>query len=197
MRRKGFTIVELLMVIGIISVLMGLVVTASSASIKSSRKHKTDALCTLVQAGLAAYYAQEGRWPTDICNNPSPRTNKEGSDRKNDPDKIVLKGSEVRECVLALVKKAKDNRPLMDISGLFVSEFEGRYGQNCYGLDFMQAIRGTKKSPKKLSSSSMHFGYPDESTGRFRHFKMVYSIPGDSLSVMKMDDDKEKATMYE
>ena len=199
--KKGFTIVELLMVIGIIAILMGIITTAASSSVKMGRRQKATALCTLVQTGLATYYAQEGRWPTSICNNPKERTNKEGprngSDWTTDPDKIVLKASEVRECVLALVKKAKDNRPMMDISGLFVSRFEGKYGQKCSGLDFMQAIRGTKQSPKKMSSNEMYFGYPDESTGHFRHFKMVYSIPGDSLSVMKMDSEKQKADFYE
>ena len=51
--KKGFTIVELLMVIGIIAVLMGIVTTAASESMKASRGRRADALCTLVQSGLA------------------------------------------------------------------------------------------------------------------------------------------------
>lgn len=196
-KKKGFTIVELLMVMGIIAVLLGIVTTVASSSIKASRRQKADALCAMVQAGLATYYAQEGRWPVDCCNNPTPRANKEAPDKKSDPNKIVLKGREVREAVLELVKMTKQNRPMMDVSGLFVSRQEGRYGQPCHGLDFMAAVRGTRESSKKMSSSEMYFGYPEESHGFFRHFKMVYSIPADTLSVEKMDDDKEKADFYE
>lgn len=197
MRRKGFTIVELMMVIGIISVLVGIVSTVASSSIKASRKQRSSTLCALVQAGLSTYYAQEGKWPVNICNNPSERTNKEGDNNQHDPNKIVLNGREVRECVLEMVKMTKMNRPMMDVSGLFVSRQEGRYGQVCYGLDFMSAIRGTRESSRKMSSSEMYFGYPEESHGYFRHFKMVYSIPADSITVTTMDDDKEKAEAYE
>jgi len=197
MRKKGFTIVELLMVIGIIAVLLGLVTTVASSSIKASRRQRSSALCALVQAGLATYYAQEGEWPVSICNNPRERTNKEADDNKHDPNKIVLNSKEVRECVYQLVQKTKDNKPMMDISGLFVSRQEGRYGQECFGLDFMSAVRGTRETGNKMRSREMYFGYPEESRGYFRHFKMVYSIPSDTLSVLKMDDDKTKADFYE
>lgn len=197
MKKNGFTIVELLMVIGIITVLLGIVTTVASSSIKSSRRQKAAALCAMVQAGLATYYAQEGRWPVDICNNPIPRKNKEGPDKTDDPNKIVLKGSEVRKAVYELVCMTKLNRPMMDVSGLFVSRQPGRYGQPCHGLDFMPAVRGTRESSKKMSSSEMYFGYPDEESGFFRHFKMVYSIPADSITVSQMDPEKEKAEFYE
>lgn len=196
-KKKGFTIVELLMVVGIIAVLLGIVTTVASSSIKSSRRQKAEALCAMVQAGLATYYAQEGRWPVDVCNNPSPRKNKEGPDKTDDPNKIVLKGSEVRKAVYELVRMTKLNRPMMDVSGLFVSRQEGRYGQPCHGLDFMSAVRGTRESSKKMTSSEMYFGYPEEGSGFFRHFKMVYSIPADTITVSKMDTDKEKADLYE
>ena len=98
---------------------------------------------------------------------------------------------------------------MMDISGLFVSKDEGRWGQKCYGLDFMQAatIKGMSEAKSRLRTAAtggsrltvanMHFGYPDPETGYFRHFKIVYSIPADSFSVMKMDSEKEKAQKYE
>lgn len=197
--KKGFTIVELMMVCGIIAILMGIVTTAASSSIKSSRRQKADALCTLVQAGLSVYREQKGEWPVNL---PTSRSNNEGSGGKTDPDKIVLSGEEVRESVRKLVHEAKQNNPMMDISGLFVSRQDGELngggnpaagggGANksrvkaAYGLDFMQAIKGTRRSQKRMKVSEMYFGYPDPETGYFLRFKMVYSIPTDTITVSK------------
>ena len=198
--KRGFTIVELMMVCGIIAILMGIVTTAASSSIKSSRKQKADALCALVQAGLSTYREQKGEWPVHL---PTSRSNNEGSGGKDDPDKIVLTGEEVRESVRKLVHEAKLDNPMMDISGLFVSREDGELpgaskgsggiGANetnrkvkpAYGLDFMQAIRGTKRSQKRMKVSEMYFGYPDPDTGYFLRFRMVYSIPTDTITVSK------------
>lgn len=191
--KKGFTIVELLVVIGIIGVLTGIVTTAAAGAVKNSRERRRDALCTLVQTGLATYYAQNNEWPVKL---PTARTNMEGTGYDNDPTKIVLSGSEVRTCVKELVEETRRGKPVLDVSGLFVSRQEGRFGQNCYGLDFMSAIHGTRKSSQKMKLNEMYFGYPN-SSGKFRHFKIVYSIPGDSMTVLPMDGDQRKATAYE
>ena len=201
--KKAFTIVELLLVMSIIAILMGIITTASSSSIRASRAQRASALCSLVQSGLATYHEQEGRWPIGVLNGDtvSPRTNNEAPGGRNDPDKIVLTGQEVRQCVLELVKRTKDGNPVMDISGLFVSRSNGEIsgsaiggdkGQNTgsrlragYGLDFMSAIRGTKWSREKMKTAEMYFGYPDPETGYFLRFKMVYSIPADTIIVSK------------
>lgn len=187
MMKKGFTIVELLMVVGIIAVLMGVVTTAASKSVQAGRAKRRDALCSMVQAGLAAYYAQNEDWPGSlgarVRNGNLSRTNKEGEDGKNDPNLFVLEGAEVREMVKALVDETKKGNPLVDVSGLFVSRSSGEPGDKGYGLDFMSAVRGTKNSKRKMTTNEMYFGYPDPSTGRFRRFKMVYSIPADTLTV--------------
>ena len=197
--KKGFTIVELMMVCGIIAILMGIVTTAASTSIKSSRKQKADALCTLVQAGLSTYREQTGKWPVNL---PESRSNNEGAGGRNDPDKIVLTGEEVRACVKELVHEAKQNNPMMDISGLFVSRQDGELSggagsgdkqqhenqvkvKAAYGLDFMQAIKGTRRTKKRMKVSEMYFGYPDPESGHFLRFKMVYSIPTDTITVKK------------
>ena len=183
------------MVIGIIAVLMGIITTAASTSIKSSRGRRAEALCTLVQAGLATYYEQKGEWPVTIS---TTGQQEDGKGNSKDPDSIVLTGAQVRQCVKALVDEAKQNNPMMDISGLFVSrepgELNGGGGQigqqtakvkSAYGMNFMDAIRGTKQSKRKMKTSEMYFGYPDPETGYFLRFKMVYSVPGDTITVSK------------
>lgn len=178
------------MVIGILAVLMGVITTAASQSIQAGRTRRTDALCTAVQAGLAAYYAQNDEWPEPLAgkirNGMSSGSNTEGYGSDTDTDVYVLSATEVRAMVKALVDEAKQGNPLMDISGLFVSRDPGEAGGKGVGMDFMTAVRGNKKkSPNKMTSGEMYFGYPDTATGHFRRFKMVYSIPTDQLTVKR------------
>ena len=211
--KKGFTIVELLMVLGIIAVLMGIVTTAASESIRGGRARKADALCNVVQAAFAAYYAQYDEWPGAIGQQISrgsigTRTNVEGYNYNSDPEKFVLTMNENDDCIREMVMKTKEGNPMMDVSGLFVSKDQGKFGEKCYGLDFMQAatIKGMSEAKSKLRGvtggkrlrvSDMHFGYPDSDTGHFRHFKIIYSIPTDSFSVKTQDTDERKARFYD
>lgn len=186
--KKGFTIVELLMVITVISILMTLVFASVKGSMSEARARHADALCRAVQSGLAAYHAQYDEWPEPlgswVKNDSIPdRPNRESEDGQHDPSKLVLEAAEVRQMVKALVDEAKKGNPLMDISGLYVSRDAGEGGGKGYGLSFTDAVRGTSKSRRKMNTGEMHFGYPDAGTGKFRRFKMVYSIPADGVTV--------------
>ena len=192
--KKGFTIVELMMVAGVIVVLMGIVTTAASQSIRAARSRRADALCNLVQAGFNSYYAQYDRWPGTIGERIAGGTvrsqgNSEGDDGSSDNDLYVLSGMEVRSCVQDLVNETKSGRPVMDISGLYVSRFNGEMSgdrvKKASGMDFMSAIHGTRTSQRKMTTSEMYYGYPDPSTGYFLRFKIVYSIPTDTFTVSR------------
>lgn len=187
MKRQGFTLVELMMVVGILAVLMSIVVASVSSSMKAARERRTTALCVAVETGLATYYAQTDEWPDPlggkVRSGSFSSSNNEGVQGRTDAEKYVLTANEVRQMVKKLVDEAKEGNPLMDISGLFVSRDPGEKGGKGYGMDFFTAVRGDKRSRKKMKTGEMYFGYPDRDTGKFRRFKMVYSIPTDSLSV--------------
>ena len=188
--KKAFTIVELLVVIAVIGVLLGMVTVAASDSVTASRVKRANALCAIVQTGLATYKAQKGHWPDSLqkkIDRGSYDSNDEGTvegtnNRKSNDQMYVLKPAEVRALVKALVDETKKGNPLIDVSGLYVSRKPGEWGGVDRGMDFMSAIRGTKWSKRKMKSSEMYFGYPDWA-GRFRRFKMVYAIPNDHLTV--------------
>lgn len=173
--KKGFTIVELLMVIGIISVLITITVSAISGSMKRARSQKASALCKLVEQGINTYYAQDpdnnGEWPVE------PKDSQGGS------DVYVYTASEVREMIRKVVEQTRKGNPMMDVSGLFVSKTSGESGTRGYGTDFLTALRGTKKNPEGISLNQMYFGYPDPTTGYFRRFRITYSPSTDSVSV--------------
>ena len=184
---SAFTIVELMMVAGIIIILMGVVTTAAAQSIRASRGRRADALYSLVKAGMNAYYAKYDEWPGSLGSQIANGTISPNGNRDN-PDVYVLSGMEVRDCIKALVKETKDGNPVMDISGLFVSRFPGELSGNkvkkASGMDFMSAIHGTRSSKIKMKTGEMYFGYPDPSTGYFLRFGIVYSIPTDQFAVM-------------
>lgn len=186
--RRGFTIVELMMVIGIIGILLGVVTTAASTSITQARKRKAAACCTIVEQALATYYAQKGEWPAPLG---TKIANGSLNGDASDPDTYTLSVTDVNSMMREIIKEAKEGNPMMDISGLFVSRSskepelkDGVYrpAKGAYGLDFMDAIRGTKQSKKKMTTSEMTFGYP-HADGGFMPFKVTYSIPADTMRV--------------
>ena len=203
--KRAFTIIELLVVMTVIAILMTLVFSSVKGALAEARARRADALCQTVQSGLAAYHAQYDEWPEPlgswVKNDSIPdRPNRESEDGQHDPSKLVLEAAEVRQMVRALVDEAKKGNPLMDISGLWVSRSNGEpantgsamggganrgAAQRGYGMSFMDAVRGTKWSKKKMKTAEMYFGYPETNSGYFRRFKMVYSISADQLTVRK------------
>ena len=97
----------------------------------------------------------------------------------------MLDPGDVDDMMRDILHEYKNGNPCLDISGLFVSRYDGRAGTRHLGLDFMTAIRGTKQDAngQKMTTSQMHFGYPESSHGYFRHFKVVYSKPTDQMKV--------------
>lgn len=184
MRRKGFTIVELLMVVGILSVLMTIVTTAAAGALKQSRERRADALVAMVQAGIATYYAQKDEWPG--FDGEGKTGNYKLGNGEIDPDRYELTDTECDNVMLELIRESVSHgaNPLLDVTGLFVAK-KGPVTSKTHGMDFMQAATRTKLSPQKIKVGDMMFGYPNQADGRFKRFRMIYSIPTDQLTVSK------------
>ena len=63
MKRKGFTLIEMLVVIGIIATLMGVMVASVSKFMKSAERARCQELVANTATALTALYQKEGAWP--------------------------------------------------------------------------------------------------------------------------------------
>lgn len=177
MKRRGFTIVELLMVIAIIAVLMGIVTTAAMSAMRSSRERRAEAMRTALQAAIATYHAQDSseKWPGAI------------EDLAHNGDTAVLSDSQAQDVFREIVKKSIGSvgaqNPIIDPGALFVARSGVMDGKG-YGLGFTDAIRGAE-GRQKIGVSQMVFGYQGKMTGRFHRFSVVYNGKTDSVTVSK------------
>ena len=168
--KKAFTIIELMMVIAIIAVLITIVVVVAKGAINDAREDRAEAIVSIVQQGIDVYHAQKGEWPILGLENKS---------SSSESNYYVLNESEVRQCMVKMLEECKNGNPMFDVSGLFVSS------DRKYGLDFMSAVRGTRRTSRKMKVPQMHFGYPNKSNGRFVPLKMRYIFAADQLLVDK------------
>lgn len=180
-RTAGFTIVELLMAIGILALLMGIVTTVASGAIRQSREQKTKALKDVLQNGLATYRAQNDEWPgklkawaTDGLPDATRRADALDSD---DYDKVL------EELVKSSVKA--DAVPLMDMTGFPVAPRSalGKGAQKVPSQTFSEAVKKNKKRGTTYRVSQLAFGYLT-ADGRFCRFLLLYNADTDSVTVM-------------
>ena len=95
MKKKGFTLIELMAVVAIIGVLLGLIMSAAANSIKVARKQKTATICKVVTQGILTYREQKDQWPGSFNPNSS-KSNNDGVNNRNNPDRLHLESSEIR-----------------------------------------------------------------------------------------------------
>ena len=173
--KKAFTIVELLVVVGILSVLITIVVVAASGVQKAAREKRAEAMRVSLEQGITAYYAQMGKWPQPIESKLSSMTESTYRFGASETDAIF------REVVgKAYGQGSGAKSALVDASALFVAKNATGSGK-VYGIDFSEAVK--KGSRRRISLSEMTFGYPDKETGRFRRFFITYNGKTDSVKV--------------
>ena len=167
MNRRGFTIVELMMVIGVIAVLMTIVTTTAMSSMRGSREKRTEAMKVALQAAIVAYQARdsEGKWPRPI------------NDLADQAETGVLSENDAQTVFRMVVQKS-----LVDPNGLFVAPSGVLDGKGS-GRSFADATNGKPPRRQGIAVSSMVFGYQGKITGKFHRFNIVYHAETDSVTV--------------
>lgn len=175
--KKAFTIVELLMVITIITVLMGIVTTATVSAMRSSREKRAEAMRIALQTAIATYHAQDSdeKWPGAI------------ESLANNGDTEVLSESQSQDVFREIVKRSIGatgmKNPIIDAGGLFVARAGIQDGKG-NGLGFTDAIKGSSNR-QRIGVSQMVFGYQGRMTGTFHRYSIVYNGSTDSVTVSK------------
>lgn len=184
MRRRGFTIIELLAVIGILSVLMTIVTTAAVGALRDSRKNRTEATKVALQAAIASYRAADrsGKWPGALETQAnSAKSGWLSEDAAQNVFRIVVQRS---------TGESGQMLPLIDPSGLFVAPTGAKDGTTV-GLTFNEARQGTEKR-QKIGVARMLFGHPGKSSGRFHRFNIYYNAATDSAVVSECCKECQK-----
>lgn len=73
-KNQGFTLLELLMVIGIIAVLSMLVMGATAYVTRVAREKRVTMSCTVLETAIQAYHAEYNEWPGGEPENPDKTT---------------------------------------------------------------------------------------------------------------------------
>jgi prepilin-type N-terminal cleavage/methylation domain-containing protein len=181
MKRQGFTIVELLMVIGILAVLLGIITTAATASIRQARTRRANAMKQTLQNGVMAYRQLKDKWPGKL---------EDWAEQQNKGTVGYLSNGDYDKVMQELLKNSAGKSVkvrVMDPVGLLVMGATGTDGKSG-GVDFRSAA--TKNGPyaKRMSTSEMTVIYLKKESGKAYRYVIEYNAESDSVTVMTQDD---------
>lgn len=183
--KRGFTIVELMVSVGIIAILLTIVIVAARGSLGKAREHRTEAMRVALEQAIAAYYAQAGEWPHAIEARIDSIRGNSYTFTESETDSIF------REVVAKALGGAKGEKAtLVDVSALFVAKTaELRKGEKKWcahcgpGCDFSELQSKGARVQDLVGQYS--FGYPCTDHGRFCRFGIRYNVKSDAVSVTK------------
>ena len=195
--KRGFTIVEMLVVIAIIAILAGAITVGVNGMFYKSRLGRAKSMRAILQSGLETFYARSGEWPDPI--------QKLSDGGSLDKDAILLSDSEADECFRQIVRASarKNANPVMDPSALYVTVANSREGCSDIHRNWEDAVRygvigdndrkcsncmlgrdftDSAKAGNKIAS--MSFGYQGPNHGRFCRFRLYYYPKSDTVKVL-------------
>ena len=206
MTRRGFTIVELLIVIAIIGILGTIVTTGALGALKNARAKRCEGMRVALEQGLNAYYSQEGKWPKTIVDKAAGGI---------DTDTYLFSADECDKILQEVVGKGfgkyGKKSVLVDATGLFVARKNslGNGGKGCYdnhrdnstegrktycagrgcinGVEF--SVATARSGKHHIRFQDMSFGFQGPNEGKFCRFWVQYNGKTDSVRVLTRGPD--------
>lgn len=163
--RRGFTIIELLIVIAIMSVVATLATGAAMKSIKNNRLKRIAVTAQALETALVNYRALHGEWPIKFDD--------DGHDGKNDYVDVI-KGKDNAEVFAPLLRDVRNKKALVDTSAL---------------LTRVNGKRMTvKQALEKSGNSDIPIGYPNPANqDEFEFFTVEFDFRTETINVKKAD----------
>lgn len=164
--RRGFTILELLIVVSIIAIIATLAIGAAIKSVKQSRVRRIDTMAKGLEIALANYRAQENTWPFSISDCVQDRY---------DLTRYWIHGK----------NNAKAFQKLYDGSG---GQKKSAYLEPSSYLVLSGGSRLSLRVAIDKGRTDAAFGYPHpENTSRFCCYCICYNPLTDSVKVVRQD----------
>lgn len=158
--RKGFTLVELMMVMVVMAIIATLATGAAMKSIKQSKEKRIDTTCVALKMALTNYRAAEQCWPVAL-------------EPVGDSTTVTFHENNARVFAPLLADRTK---VYLDTSAL-LTKVPG------YGVIPLRVAMDRKIAPTACS-----LGYADPSNGNiFKYFKVTFNLSMDTASVGRSD----------
>lgn len=159
--RKGFTLVELMMVMVVMAILATLATGAALKSIRQAKEQRINATCVALGQALVNYRAAEQRWPVAL--------------ESTDANSTTVTFQETNAKVFAPLIENRQ-KVYLDPSAL-LTKVSGM------GVISLRAAMDRKTAP-----ASCPLGYPDSSNGNiFKYFRVTFNLSLDTVTVSRSD----------
>ncbi|MBQ9430989.1 MAG: type II secretion system protein [Kiritimatiellae bacterium] len=160
--KKGFTILELLVVISIIAIVATLATGAAIKALHQVRERRIDGMITILETAINTYRVDTGEWPFKIS---------ELSHNASDNTKYWAHGKNNKLVFSDLYEIKDGNKGYLDGSGLFAIYQGGRKRLN-------EVPKGSRRN--------LPLGYPDpKDQSIFRYFCVEYNSLTQNVQVRR------------
>ena len=165
---KGFTLIELMMVIVVLALIMSLAIGAAVKSVSAGRELRADAMRDGLKSALVDYYAKEGKWPCAL----PPDNNTSQFSTFDTVEKNTRVFSRVISKGIYL-----DNSAFLTVVGGAQGSENARVLKGGHRLSLREA-------KEKYPGGDFPLGYPNpKDQTEFLVYKVTFNLTTDSVSV--------------